>query len=210
MKKVLLTLITIFAINGVASAQMRFGVKGGLNLANISISPSQTGVEPKSIISFHAGIVLDAPLSESISIQPNLLFSQKGYKASFAISTTSIEGKATINYLEIPINVVYHATEALSIGAGPYLGYALSGTSTTTTTTNGQSKTDTKDADFDKDIKRLDFGLNVTAGYEVIEGLIVSANYSLGLANINADTSTTSTIKNGVIGFSVTKLFGER
>jgi hypothetical protein len=210
MKKILLTVITIFAFNVATQAQMRFGIKGGLNLANVSISPAQTGFEPKSIISFHAGLVLDASLSESISIQPALLFSQKGYGVSGSSGGVTIDGKATLNYLEIPINVLYHATDALTFGAGPYLGYALSGNASTTVTSAGKSQTDSKSLDFDKDVKRIDYGLNITAGYEVIEGLIISANYSLGLANINADTSTTTTIKNGVIGFSVTKLFGEK
>jgi hypothetical protein len=97
---------------------MRFGVKGGLNLANVSISPAQTGFNQTSIIAFHAGLVIDANLSESISIQPNLLFSQKGYGISGSSGGITVDGKATLNYLEVPINILYHATEALTIGAG--------------------------------------------------------------------------------------------
>jgi Outer membrane protein beta-barrel domain len=203
MKKILLTLITIVAINATVNAQMRFGVKGGLNLANVSIT-NASGITPKSSLFFHGGIVLDASLSESISIQPNLLFSQKGY----SLDASGATSKATFNYIEIPVNFLYNATDALTIGAGPYLGYALSGSAKTTI--NGQTRTD--DIDFDNDAKRVDYGLNITAGYEVIEGLVISANYSLGLANINKDvtTSSTNTIKNNVIGFSVTKFFGER
>ena len=202
MKKVLLTLITIVAVNAAVSAQMRFGVKGGLNLANISINPAQTGTS--SLLGFHGGLVLDAPLSESISIQPSLLFSQKG----FSVDQSSITSKTTFNYLEIPVNFLYNVTDALTVGAGPYLGYALSASSKATL--NGQ--TQTKDADFDKEVNRIDYGLNITAGYEVIEGLVVSANYSLGLANLNKNAATSSsvTIKNNVIGFSVTKFFGEK
>jgi hypothetical protein len=202
MKKILLTLITIIAVNASINAQMRFGVKGGLNLA--SISTSDKTVPTSSALGFHGGIVLDAPLSESISIQPNLLFSQKG----FSLDASGISSKVTFNYIEIPVNFLYNATDALTIGAGPFLGYALSASAKTTF--NGQ--TQTTDVDFDNKSQRVDYGLNITAGYEIIEGLVISANYSLGLANLNKDatTSSTNTIKNNVIGFSVTKFFGER
>jgi Outer membrane protein beta-barrel domain len=202
MKKILLTLITIIAVNAAINAQMRFGVKGGVNLA--SISTSDKTVSTSSALGFHGGIVLDAPLSESISIQPNLLFSQKG----FSLDASGISSKVTFNYIEVPVNFLFNATDALTIGAGPFLGYALSASAKTTF--NGQ--TQTTDVDFDNKSQRIDYGLNITAGYEVIEGLVISANYSLGLANINKDatTSSTNTIKNNVIGFSVTKFFGER
>jgi Outer membrane protein beta-barrel domain len=202
MKKILLTLITIIAVNATINAQMRFGVKGGVNLA--SISTSDKTVSTSSALGFHGGIVLDAPLSESISIQPNLLFSQKG----FSLDASGISSKVTFNYIEVPVNFLFNATDALTIGAGPFLGYALSASAKTTF--NGQ--TQTTDVDFDNKSQRVDYGLNITAGYEVIEGLVISANYSLGLANINKDatTSSTNTIKNNVIGFSVTKFFGER
>ena len=200
MKKILLTIITIFAINAVASAQMRFGIKGGLNLANESISSSALGglsLSPSMRIGFHAGLVMDSPITESISIQPNLLFSQKGFK----LSANGNDISTTFNYIELPINFLYHASESFSVGAGPYLGYALSGTvssgSQNTNVTFGSGEA-----------RRLDYGLNLTAGYEVSPGLVISANYSLGLANISDDSS--ETIKNNVIGFSLTKFFGEK
>ncbi len=201
MKKILLTLITIIAVNAAVDAQMRFGVKGGVNLANASV----TGFSTSSILSFHGGIVLDASLSESISIQPNLLFSQKGFQLDLLGSSS----KATFNYIEVPVNFMYKVSDAFSVGAGPYLGYAISGS---TKSTSSAGVTTNKDVDFTTDkVNRFDYGLNITAGYEVIEGLAVSINYSLGLANLNSDTSSSAqTIKNNVIGFSVTKFFGEK
>lgn len=207
MKKIFLTLLSISLFSAATSAQMRFGIKGGLNLANISVSPAQSN-PPKSIIGFHGGVVLDAALTDKISIQPNLLFSLKGASGSVSIGTGTIESKATLNYIEVPVNFVYSVTDAFTVGAGPYLGYALSGNSAVTSTISGFSSYN-ESLDFEKEkIKRLDFGLNFTAGYEVTEGIVISANYSLGLANISDDANVTS--KNNVIGFSVTKFFGEK
>lgn len=209
MKKIVLTLIAIIAVNSLVSAQIRFGVKGGLNLANVSVTPTiPKGTTMSNLIGFHGGIILDVPLSEKISIQPNLLFSQKGIKSTSSNSTILLDSKIALNYIEIPINVMFHATDALSIGGGSYLGYVLSGVSTSTVTFSGKTETMTKDADFDRDLKRLDFGLNITAGYEVSNGLIINANYSLGLGNISAEPATT--VKNNVISFSLTKFFGQK
>ena len=191
MKKIALTLITIIVITATISAQIHFGIKGGLNLASQSFTSSAGGASTSIRPGFHAGVLLDAPLSESISIQPNLLFSQKG-----AIFNGTYGFTATYNYLELPVNVIYHINKKFMIGAGPYLGYALSGTQSASQQSidivfgSGQAK-------------RLDFGLNALIGYEIIDGLVISANYSLGLTNIydNGDV----TYKNNVIGVSLTK-----
>lgn len=198
MKKILLTLITIIAINAATSAQIRFGVKGGINLANVSKIEQGVSYVTSSNLAFHVGIVLDSPLSENFSIQPALLFSQKG----FIFNDSRDIYELTSNYIEVPVNFLYHVTDALTVGAGPYLGYALSASGKETS--RGKSQT----IDFDL-AKRIDYGINITAGYEVIAGLVISANYSLGLANFGINAPSTS-IKNNVIGFSLTKFFGER
>lgn len=197
MKKIALTLITIIAITATTSAQIRFGIKGGLNLANQSFTSSAFGEASTSIRpGFYVGILLDAPVSESISIQPNLLFSQKG-----AIFNGTYSFTQTFNYLELPVNVIYHINKKFTIGAGPYLGYALSGTQSGSQNSiniefgSGQAR-------------RLDFGLNALFGYEIIDGLVISANYSSGLSNIYDSGSVT--LKNNVIGVSLTKFFGSR
>lgn len=203
MKKTALTLITIIAITATTSAQIRFGIKGGLNLANQSvkyfIAGASSPLSPDIRVGFHAGVLLDVPLSKHISIQPNLLFSQKGFKLSS--NTTGTFHTGTYNYIELPVNVIYHINEKFSIGAGPYLGYALSGTQSSGFLSvdipfgSGQGR-------------RLDFGLNALIGYEIIDGLVISSNYSLGLANISDDGS--SPVKNNVIGVSLTKFFESR
>ena len=192
MKKIALTLITIIAITATISAQIHFGIKGGLNLANQYFMYSALGVASTSIRpGFHAGVLLDAPLSKSISIQPNLLFSQKG-----AIFNGTYGFTATYNYLELPVNVIYHINKKFMIGAGPYLGYALSGTQS-----GSQQSIDVVFGS--GQAKRLDFGLNALIGYEIIDGLVISANYSLGLTNIYDNSDVT--YKNNVIGVSLTK-----
>lgn len=199
MNKKLLLILSLIAFSFASKAQTRLGFKGGVNFANVTISSSGFSISPGSITSFHVGGVLESRLSDRIVVQPNLLFSQKGYSAEVSGFSST---KATLNYLELPVNFLYEASDYFTIGGGPYLGYALSGKSVS----NGVS-TDVEFGDGGQ-MKRADFGLNLTAGYEILDGLIISANYSFGLANISNEAN--STAKNKVIGISITKLFGER
>jgi Outer membrane protein beta-barrel domain len=203
MKKVLLSIIVMICINSVSFSQVRFGVRGGLNLASQNSNIGGLAISSGTLVSFHAGLVLDAPLTETISIQPALLFSVKGSgeASSTSGSVTTSSKKVSFNYLEVPIDVLYNFNESFSVGAGPYLGYLLS-TSPATTSTDG--------------VKKVDYGLNVVLNYTIIDGLQIGARYSLGMGNL-VDTAALSgsgisfgdvSIKNNVIGFSVTKFFG--
>ncbi|MDR6560840.1 MULTISPECIES: porin family protein [unclassified Arcicella] len=207
MKKTFLLILSLIAFSYASKAQTRFGIKAGGNLANASVSSRGVSFDSKSITSFHVGAVIEAQLADRLFLEPNLLFSQKGFNLDIA---GLVSQKATYSYLELPINVVYEVVDYLTIGAGPYLGYGLSGTAVVTDKTTNPNEVNSQDIKFGEngDLKHLDYGLNFTAGYEVIDGLRISANYSLGLNNI--DNTNSLNIKNNVIGISVTKFFGTR
>jgi hypothetical protein len=204
MKKSLLFTLLFISVSTISFSQIRFGVRGGLNLAKQNSNLGGLAISSGTLVSFHAGLVLDTPLSESISIQPALLYSVKGSgeSSSTSGSVSTSTAKASFNYLELPIDVLYNINESISIGAGPYLGYFLS----------SSPDLGTQSSSF----KKLDYGFNIVANYTIIDGLQVGARYSLGVANL-IDSNALSgsgisfgdvSIKNNVIGFSVTKFFG--
>jgi len=194
MKKLFFLFLSLIAFSFTTNAQTRFGIKGGVNFANLSFSSGGMSSNQNSITTAQIGVTFESRLSDRIILRNDVLFSQKG-----AITPSNIaDYKTTINYLEVPFNFLYEPTYYSFIGVGPYVGYAMTGT----ILSNGQSS----DITFgDGEFKRLDYGLNLTVGYEVFEGLVLSANYSLGLANII--DSNTASFKNKVIGISVTKFF---
>jgi len=204
MNKKFLLILSLIAFSYATKAQIRFGIKGGGNLANGSVTIRGTSTDSKPVISFHVGAVLEAQLADRLYLEPNLLFSRKGASIDM---TSTISQKVTYSYLELPVNVVYEVIDYLTIGGGPYLGYALGGKTTITDKTNNLEVSQDIKVE-EGGMKRLDYGLNFTAGYEIIDGLTISANYSLGLVNIVDNNS--STTKNNVIGISVTKFFGAR
>jgi len=144
MKKII-SLMAVVAFMVVAlqtTAQITFGVKAGLNMANISqdYKDSDEEMPTKMGIAFHGGLAVDYALSEKMSIQSGLLFTIKGYNddldemakeldAEFDVSGIELEGSSTarLNYLEIPIHFAYGINDKLQLFAGPYVAIGFGG-----------------------------------------------------------------------------------
>lgn len=193
-----------------AAAQVRVGVTGGVQLANQPVKFSGITLTSDRLIEYHAGLLLDAPLAGNLSLRPQLLYSVKGGKYDLGSFSGGIinDLKTTINYLEIPIQLMYGLVAGpgqVKIGAGPYVGYAINGK--TSGSSNGQSGSEAIEFGSGEDqTKQLDYGLRLSAGYELTSGLGVTAFYAPGLANL-ANTSQGS-VKNISFGLSLSYLFG--
>jgi len=210
----LFTLMLLLFVTTQSFAQLKFGVKAGLNLANmVNKDKDETySKDYKSKIGFHLGATAEISISEKFAIEPGLLFSTKGFK----IEESGVKMTFNLNYLEIPINAVYKidlGSAKILINAGPYLGYAISGKAKADKAVlgdNGDSKEQKIEIGNDKeksDIKPLDFGLNIGAGVE-IKGITIGLQYGLGLANLSPYTDNDAKMNNKVIGISVGYKFG--
>jgi hypothetical protein len=116
MKKITLSLSLLVGLSTVAHAQssIRIGLKGGANLASYT-GPDKT--DTKSKYGFSAGATFNFPLSDMISIQPELLYSQKGIKLDYSgynnndgvifnpLSNISGTFGQTLSYIDVPLLV---------------------------------------------------------------------------------------------------------
>lgn len=59
--------------------EVTFGAKAGVNFANVTGDVENAD----SKIGFHVGRIVEIAISEKFSIQPELLYSAKGYKSEF-------------------------------------------------------------------------------------------------------------------------------
>ena len=155
--------ILLFAISGF-SQNLQFGVKAGVNFATLSGDTSGLNF----ITSIHGGVLVEVPISELFSVQPELLYSEQG-------SGGADGEKLELGYLNVPVILKYYAAEGFSVEAGPQLGILLSAKSDF----DGQGKEDIK-----KFVKDIDFGLNFGIGYKLESGLNFGARYNIGLSNI--------------------------
>ena len=202
MKSKLILVVACVLLIQFVSAQS-YGVKGGLNVANMSFSSNGMNYSPKSIIGIQFGPVADYQLKESLYLNTGLLYSLKGFKIKSQGETITNK----FNYLEIPINVAYKftltETSKFFIQAGPYMAYALSA--------KGKKDDVSVDIDFKDDgVTRFDYGFGFGGGLE-FNSFVTSLNYQLGFANIFNDDSYDSDIKvkNKVLQLSVAYMFGK-
>lgn len=204
-KTLIILLISTVGLTNYTYAQVTFGVKAGLNLADLNGKNGGESFSDDTKIKagFHVGATADFSLGENLFVQPALLFSTKGFK----LESGSTKGTININYLEIPVNVGYKFGD-FHVFAGPYLAFAISGE--TKIETNGvEVKTDIEfgsDEEND-DYKSTDFGVNVGLGYQ-FSNFVISAQYGLGLSNILPGGDSDNSTKNAVIGISLGYKFG--
>src|SRR5437588_7932636 len=79
-------------------------LRGGLNLANVSVTDNGRVDDAKMLTSFQAGIIGDIHVASILYFQPGLLFTGKGTKSQSGTEGSANWYKATTNpyYLEIP------------------------------------------------------------------------------------------------------------
>ncbi len=172
MKKIVVIVMAL-AVIGVyeADAQVRFGIKGGLNLASASIE-SATNLETSSKTGYHAGIYLAFKFTK-IAIQPEVLWSVQGVKTTADILGTPVEFDTDLNYVNIPVMVKIYLVQGLHLELGPTFGILM------TAETEGQ--------DIKETLNSSDISASFGLGFDAPMGLGGGVRYNLGVTEVLAD-----------------------
>jgi hypothetical protein len=201
MKKVLfvsmIAAMVLFAASPLfAQGKMMFGVKGGLNLANLTGSDVEnTSIKPGAAV----GAFMCYKFTDIFAVQPEVLFIMKGAKEDSA--DVSIKWKA--NYIEIPLLLkVSMPTEGKikpSLYVGPGIGILLS-----SKVSDGE-EVDLKDYTKSSNISLI---AGAAVAYQLEKGAVsLEARYDVGLQTIAKngpdDTGTEPDIKTSDISIMV-------
>ena len=218
MKHYLLSFLLVSGLLSAASttyAQVTVGIgpKVGYNLA---IADYQVAYEDYSYkTGYHSGF--EAGLQAAVgfghfSVQPAVLFSQKGYKLTEQYSTPaysfSDETLTHTHHVTIPLNFAYtqHSSgKGAQLFIGPYIGfllggnYSYSGTYVDARGAVGPLKGEgnikagdyysTNPTDTNTYQRHVDVGLQAGVGYQ-LDNLLLQAGYSWGLRNVSSTNST--------------------
>ncbi|PAU95344.1 hypothetical protein CK503_03885 [Aliifodinibius salipaludis] len=186
MKKLFLPFIICglisLAVAPKASAQADFGLRAGINFANVNDRPDNFDPDSRTGLMVGGYLNFKVPMSP-ISIQPEAIYSQKGFKIG--------NGTAEVDYLEIPVLAKFSFAPGPvqpHVYFGPYAGFVLN------------SEVSGNNLSVDIDNTQTDFGGIVGAGADLNAGvakLNLGVRYGFGFTNMfeNGD------VKNGV--FSV-------
>lgn len=204
MKKLLFVSSFCIAAMFVVNAQSsRFGFTAGTSIANYKTKYPGITFSNDSKAGLTAGILVDIPAGNNLSIQPALNYVQKGAQWEDA----GEKGSMNINCIEVPVNFLYNTnggSGTFFVGAGPSFAFNMSGKMKHNDGT-GEVEEDIEignDKDND-DIKSLDAGGNFLAGYRFSNGFFLSAGYNLGLSNLSLYSDDEESIKSSYFSIKI-------
>jgi len=216
MKKVILSLALLAGVTGAAQAQgLKLGLKGGFNGSTFAGKDSN-GSEYKA--GFAAGGVLNYGFNETMSVQGELLYSQKGasrdYDSGIAGAGTYTD-KATLGYIDVPILFKVNTGDAgkgLFFELGPQGSFILH-QRTFTEDNSGKELSSENSTDA---LNKVVIGYAAGLGYQLTSGLGFGIRYTGDISQVYKDetasvggiTVSNPNVKNSVFQFQVHYLFG--
>lgn len=175
------------------------GFKAGMNISNVWDSEGQDfQADAKAGLAFGAFVGL--PIGTYLGIQPEVLFSQKGYRASGTLLGTSYSYTRTTTYIDVPILLQLKPSQYVTFLVGPEYSFL---THQKNVFTVGSStlvqENEINNEKIRKNILGFVGGLDVNVGH-----IVFAPRFGLDLLNNNGDgTSTTPRYKNRWIQLTV-------
>jgi|SRR5690606_21281040 len=201
MKKiVLLIVLAVVSTTAIQAQEVRMGIKGGVNFA--TLSGDNLG-DIKSRTGFHIGGLVEVPLSEQFSIQPEILYSTQGARYQEKGTELGVEydfkTTAHLDYIQVPVMAKFYVIEGLAVEAGPEVAFLTSSKGKYEGKIGGVTVSEEDDLD---DIAKVDFGVGLGVSYRLPVGVFFGARYNLGLTNINDAADDNQKIRNNVFQLS--------
>ena len=173
MKKMKRTILLVFVavvtmVALPAQAQLKFGVKGGLNISKVHFDKNV--VSDGNVTGFNIGPMIEFKVPiVGIGFDAALLYSQKGFKIGDKSMHT--------DHLDVPVNLKWKIglpVAKVYFTGGPYISFRMAGDKLLDDIDNIAGSFESKS---------FGAGLNFGAGVELFSHLQVGFNYGLGLTN---------------------------
>ena len=163
------------------------GIKGGYNLAAVSFDGDG---ETEQRHGFHIGVYGESFISESFSIQPELMYSQQGYK----ITNSSGTFTQKLDYINLPIMLKAYPSKNFFLEAGPQIGLAVSHKEEYDGLFSGSQEYDPNN---------FDWGMNFGGGFKTDSGISLGVRYHLGLGDLYDEGKAQNRVLQFSLGFDL-------
>ncbi len=225
----MIVVMSIFFVMPASAQIFGIGFKGGLNFSTLrgDFTFVEDGVEMDFPMSTKTGFVVGAAFNTSllpfISLQPEILYSEKGAKIDMPFDefdffdefgSASVDASIDLAYLEVP--VLLRAGFPIPgfspfVYAGPAFAFNLSAEMNydIDVTVNGMQFSESESEDIKDDIKSFDLGFVLGGGLEFglpMLKLHAEIRYTMGLSNIldiENNNNDDIDLKNGVVSLMV-------
>lgn len=201
-------LYLMFAFFGITSLQaqnFKYGIKAGLNISNLAVSPELDWPAPSGKAGFHFGGFTKFDLNNNISILPEIMYSRQG-----AIDEDKDDWQRTkLNYMNLAAPIRYTLPMNIHFFIGPQIGILMSGEFEEEDKIDGERKFHNAS----QLLKGTDLSLASGLGYTLSSGIEFNLRYNFGLNNINDNPTDMAfyeplqNIKNRVFQVSVGYIF---
>lgn len=165
--------------------KVHIGAKIGFNYANVYDSKGED-FNADAKFGMALGGFISIPIGVYFGVQPELLFSQKGFKGSGKLLGLDYDFKRTTSYIDVPLYFTVKPSEFITILAGPQMSFL------TTTKDVFKSGSATVEQEFDNDnLRKNTFGASI--GVDInINHLVLGARANWDLQENNDDGSSST------------------
>ncbi len=182
MKKIFAVLLLSALMALPSSAQVKFGLKGGLNVTDMSLSNEVFDASNRAGFFIGPTVKFSLPVT-GLGIDGSVLYDQRSAKIE---KTNGVETKTVKQQqIAIPINLRYGvglgSVASAFIFAGPQVGFNVGDTDYNWTDTSNYS------------LKKSNFSVNVGLGATLIQHLQITANYNIACGK-TADVTLWKTV----------------
>ncbi|WP_413998528.1 porin family protein [Flavobacterium sp. W1B] len=180
--------MSLIAFNTVKAQENRakFGVKGGINFSNLYTD----NVDDQNVLTgFNVGLFAKLPVTNSISIQPEIYYTEKGSELTYNNTFVSGTAKFKLNYIEVPVMLVANLTKNFNVQFGPYAAYLIDGK--TTNESNGGTFNFSDNINKD-DFNKIDAGIAAGLGID-LETISFGVRYNYGLTKVGKERNFAGT-----------------
>ena len=164
-----------------------FGIKGGYNLSSIR---NADGDESNHKSGFHIGVYGESFINNTLSIQPEIMYSQQGYQ----VETESYKLTQKVNYLNVPLMFKVYPTAVFYLEFGPQIGFAIAHKEEFESFLGSSSRDFTPNS--------FNWGANAGLGFKTKDGITFGARYHYGLGEINDETDYFNNVLQLSVGVS--------
>jgi len=205
MKKFVIVTVLMLAFALTAGAQNgtapMFGIKAGVNMAGIYGSDTDDGNKFKAGGVF--GVFMSYAFTPQFSVQPEVLYSMKGYKWEGSGVDAGYTEKGKFNYIEVPVLLKYNIPTEGNTSPNLFVGPAVAFLTKADIDWDFDGESGTEDI---KDSsKSVDFGVAFGGGVDFTMGegtVTFDVRYTLGLTKVD-DSAEPWDLKNKAWSFIV-------
>ena len=190
MKKSILLISAAVLIIGNINAQERtilFGFKAGTNYAD-AYEQKNLSFETQGKFGFAAGAFFAVCIGDLVCVQPELMFSQKGFKATSKVVGNAFSFTRTTSYVDIPVLLALKPNEFVKILVGPQYSYLLKQKDVSDSDAlTSEQQSQLKDVNTRKNVFGIVGGVDIN-----VQNFVIGARLGWDIKNNNMSTASTT------------------